>query len=88
MTQCERIYKALEDAKGGWVSGTYFLRTLYLSQFHTRIFELQKKGHNIEASDFTDEHGFKSYRLILSASPKTALGGWEPRKRIDIPQII
>jgi hypothetical protein len=46
------------------VSGTYFLRTLYLSQFHARIFELQEEGHRIEASDFKDEHGFKSYRLL------------------------
>ena len=62
-TQCEKVLKALEDAGGDWVNGRYFLHTLYLSQYHTRIHELQKDGHQIEASDFTDELGFKSYRL-------------------------
>lgn len=64
MTQAEKVLKALEDAHGAWVSGTYFLRSLYLSQYHARIFELQNRGHNIVASDFTDEHGFKSYKLV------------------------
>lgn len=63
-TQCERALKALEDAQGGWVSGQYFLHTLRLSQYHARIWELQEQGHNIEASDFKDEYGFKSYRLV------------------------
>ncbi len=63
-TQCEKVLKVLENADGGWVSGTYFLRELYLSQYHARIHELQNKGYKIEASDFTDEHGFKSYRLV------------------------
>lgn len=63
-TQCEKVLKVLEDANGEWVSGTYFLRELYLSQYHARIHELQNKGHKIEASDFTDTHGFKSYRLV------------------------
>jgi len=69
MTQQEKVLKALEDAKGAWVSGRYFLRELYLSQYHARIFELQDKGHKIEASEFTDEHGFKSYRLIVEEQP-------------------
>jgi len=64
ITQKERVLKALEDAKGEWVNGQFFLRTLFLSQYHTRIHELQKKGHKIEASPFTDEFGFKSYRLF------------------------
>jgi biotin operon repressor len=63
MTQAEKVLGALRDSKGEWVSGTYFLRNLYLSQFHARIYELQRKGYEIEASTFKDEHGFKSYRL-------------------------
>lgn len=70
MTQAEKVLKALQDANGEWVSGTYFLRTLYLSQFHARIFELQRRGHQIEASEFTDDHGFKSYRLPVDHQPQ------------------
>ena len=62
-TQCERVLKALEAASGGWVNGRYFLHTLYLSQYHARIFELQKKGYKIEASKEKDQYGFVSYRL-------------------------
>lgn len=64
MTQREKVLKALQEANGEWVPGTYFSRTLWLTQYHTRIFELQKMGHRIEASTFTDEFGFKSYRLV------------------------
>lgn len=62
-TQGERVLETLQKADGNWVSGQYFLRDMFLSQYHARIFELQNKGHTIEASDFTDEFGFKSYRL-------------------------
>jgi hypothetical protein len=64
-TQEEKILDALEAATGAWVDGEYFLRGLYLSQYHARIHALQRKGYEIEASDFTNEHGFKSYRLKL-----------------------
>jgi len=66
MTQKAKVLDALERAsyKGdGWVSGKFFLRELYLSQYHARIFELQDDGIEIEASKFTDEFGYKSYRL-------------------------
>lgn len=65
MTQGEKILDRLLAARGEWVSGKVFLRELYLSQYHARIFELQRKGHIVEASDFTDEHGFKAYRIPL-----------------------
>lgn len=61
-TQEQKILNAL--ANGEWVSGTYFLRQLYLSQYHARIWGLQKKGYRIEASDTVDDYGFKSYRLL------------------------
>lgn len=58
------MLKALREANGEWVNGQYFLRTMFLSQYHARIHGLQGKGYEIEASEFTDEHGFKSYRLV------------------------
>lgn len=64
LTQAEKVLKAFEDFDGNWVNGQYFLRELYLSQFHARIFELQNKGYNIVTSDFTDDFGFRSYKLL------------------------
>ena len=75
-TQAERVLEVLKNAKGGWVSGQYFLRTLMLSQFHARIWELQKRrdryGYEgtIEASDFKDEYGFVYYRLVEPGNGK------------------
>lgn len=63
-TQCQRVLKVLEDAKGSFVSGRYFIQTMLLSQYHARIWELQQEGHNIVASQDTDEFGFKSYKLL------------------------
>lgn len=62
-TQCEKVLEVLQKANGEWINGQYFLRTLFLSQYHARIKELQDDGHEIEASDFKDGVGFKSYRL-------------------------
>lgn len=68
-TQEERVLEALEGAKGDWINGQYFLRTMLLSQYHRAIHNLQKNqdrygyAGTIEASTFKDEHGFKSYRL-------------------------
>lgn len=62
-TQCEKVLSVLEKANGEWVNGRYFLRELYLSQYHARIWELMQQGFDVEASEFKDEHGFKSYRL-------------------------
>ncbi len=66
-TQEEKVLKALEEADGDWVNGRYFLHTLYLSQYHARIWGLQQKGYKIEASPDTDNYGFKSYRLIRTS---------------------
>ena len=63
-TQCDKILKALRDAKGEYVNGRTFLRDLYISQYHARIYELQAKGHQIEASKEKDSFGFCSYKLI------------------------
>ena len=63
-TQCDRVLRVLQDANGEWVSGQLFLHKHYLSQYHARIFELQRDGYRIEASPFSDQFGFKSYRLL------------------------
>ena len=73
MTQSEKVLDALEVKRGEWVSGQFFLRNLYLSQYHARIFELQRKGYKIESSDFTDEYGFKSYRLLKDEPTQPSL---------------
>jgi hypothetical protein len=64
MTQAQRILERLNTALGdGWVNGRIFLRDMYISQFHARIKELERKGYEIEHSTTTDDYGFKSYRL-------------------------
>lgn len=63
-TQEQKVLEVLEANQGKWVSGEYFLHTMFLSQYHARIWGLQKKGYNIVASDFTSDRGFKSYKLI------------------------
>ncbi len=73
MTQQEKVLDVLQAHKGDWVSGQYFLRNLYLSQYHARIFELQRKGYIIEASTEVDEFGFKSYRLLEKDPVQTTL---------------
>lgn len=62
-SQEERIKDELEKAAGGWINGRFFLHTMMISQYHRAIHNLQKAGHKIEASDFKDDYGFKSYRL-------------------------
>lgn len=65
LTQCERVYNILRDADGGWVDGMTFLRlNPPITQFHTRIFELQEQGHKIEGR-FIEGKNWKEYRLII-----------------------
>lgn len=73
-TQEIKVLKILESAaegtiespfiKDGWVNKQYFVRVLYLTQAGRAIWNLENKmGYVIEHSDFTDDFGFKSYRL-------------------------
>lgn len=62
-TQEKRILDELIGAGGDWVSGNVFLRQMYISQFHARIWSLQKKGWVIEVSKDFDGYGFKRYRI-------------------------
>jgi hypothetical protein len=65
-TQKRKIYDALIAASGEWVNGRYFLRELYLSQYHRAIWELENAPHfiKVEHSPFKDEFGFLSYRVL------------------------
>jgi hypothetical protein len=70
LTQEQKVLEVLQSANGEYVNGQFFLREMYLSQYHRAIFNLQnnKKRYGysgtIEASDFTDRYNFKSYRLV------------------------
>ena len=69
-----RTYRAYwKTAAGSWVNGQYFLRTLYLSQYHRAIGNLENRddwkarlkelGLRIKHSPFKDDHGFLSYKV-------------------------
>ncbi len=95
-TQENKILEVLRRAHGEWISGQYFLHELYFSQYHRAIWNLQHRRQRydyegeIEASTFTDEHGFKSYRLIplpLATVPSRSEAGverkiWEDRGKL------
>ena len=72
-TQTQKILRVLQDAEGGWVNGRKFAHEMYLSQFHARIKELEMRGVEIEHSEFTDEFGFKSYRLVRKEPAQMSL---------------
>jgi hypothetical protein len=73
-TQARKILEALLKSSGAWVNGQYFCRTLWLTQFHAVIFNLENRyGWPVEHSDFTDEHGFKSYRIKEGTVPLVTL---------------
>ena len=64
-SQAARVLKVLLDANGEWVNFQKFVREMYLTQAHYQIHKLENKyGWDIKHSDFTDEHGFKSYRIV------------------------
>ena len=63
-TQGQRLLDVLLKANGEWTNGQYFCRTMWLTQFHAVIFNLENRYNwPIEHSSETDEFGFKSYRL-------------------------
>ncbi len=71
-TQEGRVLEVLRAANGGWVNKQYFIRDMFLTQAGRAIFNLENEprwrseygGYRIEHSDFKDEFGFKSYRLV------------------------
>lgn len=67
ISQEQKVLSVLESANGAWVNGKHFLFSMMLSQYHRAIHNLMHRdGFRIEASDFTDEWGYKSYRLLPS----------------------
>lgn len=65
MNQEERVLYILQNA-GGWVSGMFFLQMEKpITQFHARIWGLQKRGYEIEGR-FKKGCNFKEYRLIIT----------------------
>jgi len=70
-SQENRILAVLDS--GDWINGRIFIQEMRISQAHARLFSLKRKGHRIEASTFTDDHGFKSYRLVQGDPEQTQL---------------
>lgn len=64
-TQVRRVLDILLNADGAWISKNTLVRRYGFTQAGARIFELENDHHwPIQHSDFTDDHGFKSFRLI------------------------
>jgi len=66
MTQANRILEVLRQARlsgGGSSNGQYSLREMMLSQYHARIWDLERGGIRIEHSTGKDQYGLLSYRL-------------------------
>jgi hypothetical protein len=63
-SQQQRILQTFLEKPGEWINGRFFNDTLHITQFHSRIHELQRKGHDIQASTFKDDYGFIYYRLV------------------------
>lgn len=76
-TQEDKVLDILQKARDGsidhplindgWVNKQYFVRVMYLTQAGRALWNLENKmGVQIEHSDFKDDFGFKSYRLVLN----------------------
>ena len=67
-TQEQRILQVLKNADGNWVDGMFFLRLAPpITQYHARIWGLQRKGHTIEGR-FISGKNWKEYRLKVNQS--------------------
>ena len=63
-TQEDIILDILREAKGNWVDGMTFLNLPKpITQYHARIWSLQRKGYEIEGR-FIYTKNWKEYRLI------------------------
>ena len=64
-TQEYKVLDTLLKANEEWVNKQYFVRTLYLTQAGRAIWNLENKYHwKIEHSDFKDNFGFISYKIL------------------------
>lgn len=69
-TQAHKVLKMFQEHPNQWLNGQIFLRELYLSQYHARIFELQNKRDRYRyegeiVAGGKNEHGFKDYMLKI-----------------------
>jgi hypothetical protein len=72
-TQEAKVLNVLQNAQGDWINKQFFVRDLFLTQAGRAIWNLENRFHwKIEHSDFKDDFGFKSYR-ILSEPKQIAL---------------
>ena len=63
-TQARRVLDILLEANGDWIKKSYLVRTCGFTQAGARIHELEREHHwKIEHSPFTDEWGFRSFRI-------------------------
>lgn len=73
-----RVLDVLREAKGDWINKQYFVRTMMLTQAGRAIYNLENEpkwkaeyeGYKIEHSDFRDQWGFKSFRLVKLGQQK------------------
>jgi hypothetical protein len=71
-TQERRVLDRLLEANGGWIKKQVFVREMFLTKAGRAIHTLENRyGWHIEHSPFTDEFGFKSYRIVPVASEAT-----------------
>jgi hypothetical protein len=71
-TQARRVLDILLQADGGWISKSYLVRTCGFIQAGARIHELENEHHwTVEHSNFTDEYGFRSFRIIQEVKQLT-----------------
>ena len=65
LTQRERVLKTLREADGGWVDGMIFLNgNPPITQFHARIWELQREGYRIISRTISGKN-WKEYMIIV-----------------------
>lgn len=70
-TQEQRVLDVLLGARGKWINGRYFLKEMFLSQYHRALWNLEHRdGHEIEHSKFKDNFGFVSYRIVPEEPPQ------------------
>jgi len=88
-TQKEIVLDTLRDAKGEWISGMDFLRMVpAITQFHARIWELQREGYKIEGK-YINDNNWKYYRLISEPSKLPSPFNPKPEtvRQVSLPSI-
>jgi hypothetical protein len=59
------VAAAIRVANRRWISKSYLVRACGFAQAGARTFELENERHwKVEHSDFADEFGFRSFRIL------------------------